>query len=215
MKPLTNRQSAVLEFVVQYSDRKGFPPTLREIGGGTGLSNISAVRGHIAALAKKGYIIKDPDKARSIRVVHSPSVFSKLKRQLHEFAHTDQGVLHKIVFGVALAARKRRQHFVGKKQRWIDEALEQRAVEHGWKFLRKQIEPDHIVLVVEAWPNHSAELVVSRIRQSGNRVRLRHARHFPGRSLWARGYVATTNLESLDDMVWQLLQDTQLTMGDR
>ena len=56
MRPLTNRQSALLEFVVEYSSRRGFPPTLREIGNGTGLSNISAVRGHVMALEKKGYI---------------------------------------------------------------------------------------------------------------------------------------------------------------
>ena len=208
MKPLTSRQSAILEFVVKYSDRKGFPPTLREIGEGNGLSNISAVRGHIAALEKKGYITKDADKARSIRIVHSPSALSRLKRQLHEFARTDKGVLHKIIYGVALATRKHRDYFVGERKRWLDKALKRRAVEHGWIFLRKQIDPDHIVLVVEVWPNHSPELVVSRIRQSGNMIRLRHLKHFPGKSLWAKGYVATTNLESLDEMVSQLLHDT-------
>ncbi|MCJ7694495.1 MAG: transposase [Anaerolineaceae bacterium] len=211
MKPLTSRQSTVLEFVAKYSDRRGFPPTLREIGDGTGLSNISAVCGHIAAIEKKGYITKDPDKARSIRIVHSPSTLSKFKRHLHKFARTDKGVLHKIVYGVALATRKHREYFVGERKRWIDEALKRRAVEHGWTFLRKQIEPDHIVLVVEAWPNHSPELVVSRIRQSGNKIRLRHVKHFPGKSLWAKGYVATTNLESLDEMVLQLLHDTLST----
>jgi len=215
MRPLTNRQSSVLEFVVEYSSRKGFPPTLREIGDGTGLSNISAVRGHVMALEKKGYITKDPDKARSIRVLRSSSAFSKLKRQLHEFARTDEGVLHKIVYGVALVTQKCREQFVGERKRWIAEGLDRRAVEHGWTFLRKQIEPDHIVLVVDIWPNHSPELVVSRIRQTGNKVRSRHAKHFQGKVLWAKGYVATTDLECLDDMVWQLLQETRSTEEDR
>lgn len=215
MKPLTRRQSTVLEFVAKYSNRRGFPPTLREIGGGTGLSNISAVRGHITALEKKGYIKKDPDKARSIRIVHSPSTFSKFKRQLHEFARSDKGVLHKVIYGVALATRNHRDYFVGERKRWIDKALKRRAVEHGWTFLRKQIEPDHIILVVEVWPNHSPELVVSRIRQSGNRIRLRHIKHFPEKWIWAKGYVATTNLESLDDMVSVLLQDTPSTENSK
>jgi REP element-mobilizing transposase RayT len=200
-----------LEFVVEYLSERGFPPTLREIGDGTGLSNISAVRGHVMALEKKGYIRKDPDKARSIRVLRSPSAFSKLKRQLHEFARTDEGVLHKIVYGVGLATRKRREQFLGERKRWISEALEQRAVEHGWKFLRKQVEPDHLVLVVDTWPNHSPDLVVTRIRQTGNKVRSRHAKHFQGRSLWAKGHVVTTDLGCLDDMVSQLLQEAHLT----
>ena len=208
MKPLTNKQKTVLEFVGHYSQRRGFPPTLREIGDGTGLSNISAVCGHISALEKKGYISKEADKARSIRVIYAPSVFSKIKRQLHEFASTDKGVLHKVVYGVALVTRKRRDHFVDEPREWFDEAIERRAVEHGWTFIRKQIKPNHIVLVIEVWPNHSPELVISRIRQAGNAVRLRHLTHFPGRSLWAKGYAATTNLESLDDMVKQLLENT-------
>ncbi len=213
IKPLTNRQQMVLEFVWQYSNQRGFPPTLREIGEGTGLSNISAVRGHIAALEKKGYVTKEADKARSIRVIYTPSVFSKMKRQLHEVVSTDKGVLHKIVYGLVLAARKRRNHFTGERMQWIDEALERRAVEHGWTWIRKQINPDHLVLVVEVWPNHSPELVVSRIRQAGNAVRLRHLTHFRGKSLWAAGYAATTNLESLDDMAQQFLRNIEREQG--
>ena len=209
MKPLTNKQRTVLEFLGEYSQKKGFPPTLREIGEGTDVSNISAVRGHITALEKKGYITKEADKARSIRVIYTPSVLSKIKQRLHEFVCTDKGVLHKIVYGVALVTRKRRDHFVGEKLQWIDDALEQRAIEHGWKFLRKQINSNHIILVIEVWPNHSPEQVVSRIRQAGNAVRLRHLMHFPGKSLWANGYVATTNLENLDDMLQQLLENTE------
>jgi REP element-mobilizing transposase RayT len=211
MRPLTHKQSVLLEFVVEFLSEEGFPPTLREIGDGTGLANISAVRGHVMALEKKGYIRKDPDKARSIRILRVPSTFSKLKRQLHEFVRTNEGVLHKIVYGVALATRNRREQFLGERKRWISEALEQRAVEHDWKFLRKQIEPDHIVLVVDVWPNHSPDLVVSRIRLTGNRVRSQHAKHFEGKSLWAKGYVATTDLACLDDMVSQLLQEAHLT----
>lgn len=215
MRPLTSRQSAVLRFVVDYSSRRGFPPTLREIGDGTGLSNISAVRGHVVALEKKGYISKDPDKARSIRVLRRPSTVSKLKRQLHEFARTNEGALHKIIYGVALATRRGRRHFIGEGKRWLAEALDRRGVEHGWTFHEKRIEPDHVILVVEIWPNHSPELVVSRIRQAGNRVRLRHAKHFDGRTLWARGYVATTDLQCLDEMVRQLLEETRAAGKDK
>ncbi|MHC4617891.1 MAG: LexA family protein [Planctomycetota bacterium] len=206
MRALTHRQEMVLDFVGEYCREQGFPPTLREIGEAIGLSNVSAVRGHIAALVKKGYITREEDKARSIRVVYSPSVLSKIKRRLHEFARTDEGVLHKVVYGVALVTTGRRRHFIGERRRWIDEALEQRAVEHGWRFLRKQIEPDHISVVVEVWPNHSAELVVARIRDTGNAVRRRHLKQFQGRSLWTKGYAVTTELGSLNDMVSELLQ---------
>ena len=207
MKLLTAKQKTVLEFIGRYSLGRGFPPTLREIGKGIGLANISAVRGHLIALEKKGYITKEADKARSIRVVYSPSVFSQIKRHLHGIACTDKGVLHKLVYGVAIATHKRREHFTGERRQWIDEVLERRAIEHGWTFLRKQIEPDHIVLVVKVWPNHSPELVASRVRRAGNVLRLRHPKEFPGGSLWAKGYAATTDLGELDDMVQRLLEE--------
>jgi repressor LexA len=209
MKQLTDRQKLVLEFVGAYSHRKGFPPTLREIGLGTEIFNISAVRGHISALERKGYITKEADKARSIQVVHGPSVLSKIKRQLHNFACTDKGVIHKIVYGLILVTRKKREHFVEERIQWIDEALDKEAIEHGWKLIRKQINPDHIIIVVEVWANHSPEQVVSRIRQAGSMVRLKHLKYFPGRSLWARGYAATTELEGLDEMAEQLLENTK------
>jgi DNA-binding MarR family transcriptional regulator len=213
VKPLTNKQKTILEFVGEYSHKKGFPPTLREIGLGTDIPNISAVRGHIAAIEKKGYITKEADKARSIRIVYTPSIFSKIKRQLHDFASTDKGVLYKVVYGIAIVTRKGREHFVGEGLKWIDEAIEREAVEHGWKLIQKQINPNGVILVVAVWPNHSPELVASRIRQAGNMVRLRHLKHFPGKSLWATGYAATTHLESLDEMAEQLLKNTPKEKG--
>jgi hypothetical protein len=49
--------------------------------------------------------------------------------------------------------------------------------------------------------------VAARIRQAGNSVRRRYPKHFPGRSLWAKGYAATTDLGSLGEMVSSLLRE--------
>jgi REP element-mobilizing transposase RayT len=180
---------------------------MREIGEAIGLANTSAVRGHLRALEKKGYITKDPDKARSIRVVRSPSVLSRFKRKLHRFAGTDEGVLHRVVYGLGLATYRRRACFTGQRQSRLAEALDRRAVEHGWTFLDKRIEKDHVVLVVRVWPNHSPRLVVSRVRQAGEALRRRCPAEFPGRRMWARGCAVTTDLGELEEMVAQLLRE--------
>lgn len=213
MKALTHRQETILEFVAEHSRERGFPPTLREIGEAIGLGNVSAVRGHVEALEKKGYIAKDPEKARSIRIVHSPSVLSRFKKKLHEFVHTDEGVLHKVVYGIALVTRGRQDSFSGKKVRLMEEALKRRATEHGWTFLDSRIREDHVVLIVEVWPNHSPELVVSRIRQAGHAVRKRSSGTSAGRALWEKGYVITTDLAQLDAMVEQLLEGAKASSG--
>lgn len=207
IKPLTDKQRRILNFVRESSAEHGFPPTLREIGEAVGVANVSAVRGHLAAIEKKGYIAKDPDKARSIRIVREPkpSVLSRFKRKLHQFARTDEGVVHRVVYGIVLAARKRRRHFVGRGGEWIVEALDKRATEHGWTFLEKRVQPDHVVLIVEVWPTHSPGRVVSRIRHAGEGLKRRHMLTFPGRRLWAQGYAVTTDLERLDEMAEQFL----------
>lgn len=53
---LTDRQRDILEYMSQYLGERGYPPTLREIGGFFGIASPSAVRGHLEALRKKGFI---------------------------------------------------------------------------------------------------------------------------------------------------------------
>jgi REP element-mobilizing transposase RayT len=204
-RPLTSQQQNVLTFVEDFLRGHGFPPTMREIGDAIGLANINAVRGHLAALEKKGYITRAPDKARSIQVVHSPSAISRVKRKLHEVFHTDEGVFHRIVYGLAWATRRRAPLFTGPRREWMSEAIDREAIEHGWRILDKRIEPDHIVVVVETWPNHSPERTAHRFQAAGKALRRRHPGEFPGEPLWEKGYAVTTDLELLDDLVVKLL----------
>ncbi|MCP4711057.1 MAG: hypothetical protein GY869_20755 [Planctomycetes bacterium] len=210
MKPLTQKQEQVLDFVGQYSQEQGFPPTMREIGQAIDLPNISAVRGHLAALEKKGYINKDPDKARSIRIIHSPSLLSRFKRKLHEFAKTDKGVYHRVVYGLVLVTYRKKPYLVGEQRKWFEAALERRTVEHGWTIVKKRFGRDHIVMMVEVWPNHSPELVAARIRETGNRLRRKHPKIFSSNSFWARGYAITTDLDRLDEIAQHYLAEIQV-----
>lgn len=207
MRPLTSKQQQILSFVSRHCRERGFPPTLREIGEAVGPANISAVRGHLAALQKKGFITKDPDKARSIRIVRSSSVLSSIKHKLHQLAGTDRNVLYRVAYGIALVTRKRRKHFVGKRREWIEAALDRQAVEHGWILLHKRIEPDHLVFITEVWPTHSPHAVAHRVRHACNAVRRRHLKDFPGRRLWAPGFAVTTDLGQLDEMVESFLNE--------
>ncbi len=218
MKALTDRQRTVLEFLRVHSREHGFPPTLREIGQAIGLANISAVQGHLAALVKKGYIAKDSDKARSIRVLTppsaaggapAPSILSRFKRKLHEVARTDEGVVHRVVYAIALATRRRRMFFTGRRRERMVAELHHRAVEHGWRFLAVEVQGDHVAVAVEVWPSHSPELVARRIRAVGSTV----ARKYPGPDaaggVWARGYAVTTEPERLDELLKLLLAQAQ------
>jgi DNA-binding MarR family transcriptional regulator len=204
-RPLTGRQSRILGFVEEHIRRSGYPPTLREIGDAVGLANINAVRGHLDALQRKGYVTKEPDKARSICVVRSPSPLGLLKRKLHEVFQTDRDTFHRIVYGLAWKTPRGAPYLAGAARR-IEDALEAEAVERGWRIVERRIQPDHVVVIVEAWPNHSPRLALERLQDACRRAIKRRPRgEVAGGRLWARGFVATTDLAILDELVRRLL----------
>jgi repressor LexA len=66
---LTKRQKEIFEFVKRYSDRHGYPPTVRDIGKAIGLTSSSTVHAHLANLEKLGLLRRDPSKPRAIEVL--------------------------------------------------------------------------------------------------------------------------------------------------
>jgi repressor LexA len=66
---LTVRQRRVLEVIRNSVDRRGYPPSLREIGEQVGLTSPSSVAHQLAALERKGYLRKDPNRPRALEVV--------------------------------------------------------------------------------------------------------------------------------------------------
>ncbi len=66
---LTRRQQQVLDYVRDEVNRRGFPPSVREIGEAVGLSSSSTVHSHLTALENKGYIRRDPSKPRALELL--------------------------------------------------------------------------------------------------------------------------------------------------
>ncbi|GAJ25431.1 SOS-response repressor [Liquorilactobacillus sucicola DSM 21376 = JCM 15457] len=67
-KASEKRQMAVLRFIHERVNEKGYPPTVREICQAVDLSSTSTVHGHLARLEKKGLLQKDPTKPRAIEL---------------------------------------------------------------------------------------------------------------------------------------------------
>lgn len=65
---MTERQRAILEYLHEYVDEHGYPPTVREIGGAVGLRSPSTVHAHLAQLEREGVLKRDPTKPRAIEL---------------------------------------------------------------------------------------------------------------------------------------------------
>ncbi len=68
-REITERQRQILDFIRAEIHRRGFPPSVREIGEAVGLSSSSTVHSHLAALEQKGFIRRDPSKPRALEVL--------------------------------------------------------------------------------------------------------------------------------------------------
>ena len=79
--PLTPRQQQILEFIDQEVRRRGYPPSVREIGEAVGLSSSSTVHAHLAALQDKGYLRRDPTKPRALELHFESGSGAALERR--------------------------------------------------------------------------------------------------------------------------------------
>jgi repressor LexA len=66
---LTARQQEIWQFLVEYVDGHGYPPTVREIGEAVGLASPSTVHAHLANLERAGLLRRDPTKPRALELV--------------------------------------------------------------------------------------------------------------------------------------------------
>lgn len=63
------RERQILDFIVQFSQRYGFAPTLKEIGDAMGTKSPATIHEHIDKLRQKGYVKKLDGTARGLEVV--------------------------------------------------------------------------------------------------------------------------------------------------
>ncbi|MBS1716684.1 MAG: transcriptional repressor LexA [Armatimonadetes bacterium] len=71
-KALTPKQQAILRYIEEYIENRGFPPSIREIGERFNIKSLRGVTVHLDALKSKGYIEREST-PRSIKVIGNNS----------------------------------------------------------------------------------------------------------------------------------------------
>lgn len=80
---LTTRQQEIWQFLSEYVDAHGYPPTVREIGDAVGLASPSTVHAHLANLERAGLLRRDPTKPRAIELVGRKRVEPPMPERAH------------------------------------------------------------------------------------------------------------------------------------
>ena len=68
MRKLSSKQQDILDFIRQFLEERGYPPTIRDIVAGCGISSTSVVDYHLSILEREGHIRRHPEISRGIEL---------------------------------------------------------------------------------------------------------------------------------------------------
>ncbi len=83
-KELTKKQKDVLNFIKDFVDDNGYPPSVREICIGIGVKSTSTVHGYLTRLERNGYITRESTRTRSI-VLENKFAFDKPATRVDDY----------------------------------------------------------------------------------------------------------------------------------
>ena len=81
---LGKREKDILSFIEKNIKEHGYPPSVREIGKSVGLSSTATVHGYLTKLEEKGYIKKENQKGRALRLVKGSKNDDKKQTKIEE-----------------------------------------------------------------------------------------------------------------------------------
>jgi repressor LexA len=102
---LTARQRMVLEVIRDSVQRRGYPPSMREIGEAVGLTSTSSVSHQLRTLQRKGFLLRDPNRPRAVvvRMPGSPAV--QAEEESYEISNGQEAALRPSPAYVPLVGR--------------------------------------------------------------------------------------------------------------
>jgi repressor LexA len=111
---LTGRQQEIWNFLVDYVDRHGYPPTVREIGEKVGLASPSTVHAHLANLERGGYLRRDPTKPRALELIgHRRALAEPVELRAGERETHALPLVGQIAAGGPLLAEENVEDYIG------------------------------------------------------------------------------------------------------
>jgi len=75
MKELSAKQKQILDFITRFIQERDYPPSVRDVAKGCGISSSSVAQYYLQVLERKGYIRRDREISRSIALAKSPADF--------------------------------------------------------------------------------------------------------------------------------------------
>ena len=105
----------------------------------------------------------------------------------------DEHRIHRIVYHLVWTPKRRKAVLTGNIAADCKALIEKKCSEMGWTILELAIQPEHVHLIVQAWPVTSAAEIVKECKGlTSHELRIKYPvlKRLP--SLWTRSYFAAT-----------------------
>lgn len=169
MKQLTARQEQILQFIKDYTATEGYPPAVREICQGVGLSSPASVHAQLANLQKLGYLSRTTAKTRALTL--SDESEDRSARQVP--------ILGRVAAGVPILATEDVEGYIpfdaGKSQKQLF-ALRVK----GDSMIGAGILPEDVIVVEQQETAQHGEIVVALLDDEATVKRL----SLTGKQVW-------------------------------
>ena len=96
---INKREKAILKFIEKEMGENGYAPSVREIGKAVGLKSTATVHNYLAKLAEKGYIKKEEQKGRTLRLLKGGNGEDMAKKQEDKNYYTGKEMVEVPVIG--------------------------------------------------------------------------------------------------------------------
>jgi len=101
---LTTRQRKVLVFLRDEIEKRGYPPSMREIGAAVGLTSTSSVAHQLRALEGLGYVKRDPNRPRALEIF-LPDVMAARRSMSSDIDETGINDAHPLAVNIPMVGR--------------------------------------------------------------------------------------------------------------
>ena len=96
---LNKREKAILKYIEKQVVSNGYPPSVREIGKAVGLKSTATVHGYLSSLEKKGYIKKESQKGRTLKLLKGGALEGGEQIEFEKNVYTNKEMVDVPVIG--------------------------------------------------------------------------------------------------------------------
>lgn len=175
MEQLKQREQRILNYMKQEIQKKGYPPTVREICQAMNIKSTSTAHKDLANLEKKGYLRKDPAKPRAYEILDSQSpsepdpqtsffeASSESSQKTQRIDVADVPVIGRIAAGTPILAEQNIEDTFPIPSRYLSHGNNFMLTVHGESMIEAGIYDGDYILVEEQHTAQNGDIVVAMI----------------------------------------------------